>query len=103
MGGAAGAPHPLPIYFMSKMHTRTIQKKQKAYINTYEKDVNIYKDIDNSQGRGAFFCKQRYVHLLGCEGSKLGAESSPETDPKACNSGFQGCSKGFLGRESENM
>ena len=50
MGGAAGAPHPLPIYFMSKMHTKTIQKIQKAYIKTYEKDVKIYKDIENSQG-----------------------------------------------------
>ena len=50
MGGAAGAPHPLPIYFMSKMHTKTIQKIQKAYIKTYEKGVKIYKDIENSQG-----------------------------------------------------
>ena len=50
MGGAAGAPHPLPIYFMSKMHIKTIQKIQKAYIKTYEKDVKIYKDIENSQG-----------------------------------------------------
>ena len=55
MGGAAGAPHPLPIYFMSKMHTKTIQKIQKAYIKTYEEDVKIYKDIENSQGQGAFF------------------------------------------------
>ena len=46
MGGAAGAPHPLPIYFMSKMHTKTIQKIQKAYIKTYEKDVKIYKDVE---------------------------------------------------------
>ena len=50
MGGAAGAPHPLPICFMSKMHTKTIHKIQKAYIKTYEKDVKIYKDIENSQG-----------------------------------------------------
>ena len=55
MGGAAGAPHPLPIYFMSKMHTKTIQKIQKAYIKTYEEDVKIYKDIENFQGQGAFF------------------------------------------------
>ena len=46
----AGAPHPLPIYLISKMHTKTIQKIQKAYIKTYEKDVKIYKDIENSQG-----------------------------------------------------
>ena len=32
------------------MHTKTIQKIQKAYIKTYEKDVKIYKDIENSQG-----------------------------------------------------
>ena len=50
MGGACGAPHLLGIYFMSKMHTKTIQKIQKAYIKTYEKDVKIYKDIENSQG-----------------------------------------------------
>ena len=36
------------------MHTRTIQKIQKAYIKTYEEDVKIYKDIENSQGQGAF-------------------------------------------------
>ena len=47
MGGAEGAPHLLCIYFMSKMHTKTIQKIQKAYIKTYEEDVNIYKDIEN--------------------------------------------------------
>ena len=44
------APHLLPIYLISKMHTKTIQKIQKAYIKTYEKDVKIYKDIENSQG-----------------------------------------------------
>ena len=43
-------PHLLGIYFMSKMHTKTIQKIQKAYIKTYEKDVKTYKDIENSQG-----------------------------------------------------
>ena len=32
------------------MHTKTIQKIQKAYIKTYEEDVKIYKDIENSQG-----------------------------------------------------
>ena len=52
MGGAA---HLLGIYFMSKMHTKTIQKIQKAYIKTYEEDVKIYKDIETSQGQGAFF------------------------------------------------
>ena len=50
MGGACGAPCLLGIYFISKMHTKTIQKIQKAYIKTYEKDVKIYKDIENSQG-----------------------------------------------------
>ena len=55
MGGAAGAPHLLPIYLISKMHTKTIQKIQKAYIKTYEEDEQIYKDIENSQGQGAFF------------------------------------------------
>ena len=37
------------------MHTKTIQQIQKAYIKTYEEDVNICKDIENSQGQGAFF------------------------------------------------
>ena len=37
------------------MHTKTIQKIQKAYIKTYEEDVKIYKDIENSQGQGFFF------------------------------------------------
>ena len=63
MGGAAGAPHPLPIYFISKMHTKTIQKIQKTYIKTYEEDVNIYKDIENSQVQGAFFWKTPVVWL----------------------------------------
>ena len=37
------------------MHTTTVQKIQKAYIKTYEEDVKIYKDIENSQGQGASF------------------------------------------------
>ena len=49
-GGRLRRPHLLGIYSMSKMHTKTIQKIQKAYIKTYEEDVNIYKDIENSQG-----------------------------------------------------
>ena len=49
-GGRLRRPHLLGIYFMSKIHTKTIQKIQKAYIKTYEKDVKIYKDIENSQG-----------------------------------------------------
>ena len=49
-GGRLRRPHLLGIYFMPKMHTKTIQKIQKAYIKTYEKDVKIYKDIENSQG-----------------------------------------------------
>ena len=49
------APHLLPIYLISKMHAKTIQQIQKAYIKTYEEDVKIYKDIENSQGQGAFF------------------------------------------------
>ena len=60
MGGACGAPRLLGIYLISKMHTKTIQKIQKAYIKTYEEDVKIYKDIENSQGQGAFFWKHRY-------------------------------------------
>ena len=43
------------------MHTKTIQKIQKAYIKTYEEDVKIYKDIENSQGQGAFFLKTPVV------------------------------------------
>ena len=31
------------------MHTKTIHKIQKAYIKTYEEDVKIYKDIENSR------------------------------------------------------
>ena len=57
MGGACGAPRLLGIYLISKMHTKTIQKIQKAYIKTHEEDVKIYKDIENSQGQGAFFLK----------------------------------------------
>ena len=48
MGGACGAPRLLGIYLISKMLTKTILKIQKAYIKTYEKDVKIYKDIENS-------------------------------------------------------
>ena len=36
------------------MHTKTIQQIQKEYIKTYEEDVEIYKDIENSQGQWAF-------------------------------------------------
>ena len=57
MGGACGAPRLLGIHLISKMLTTTIQKIQKAYIKTYEEDVKIYKDIENSQGQGAFFSK----------------------------------------------
>ena len=57
MGGTCGAPRLLGIYLISKMHTKTIQKIQKAYIKTYEEDVKIYKDIENSQGQEAFFLK----------------------------------------------
>ena len=58
----------LPIYLISKMHTKTIQKIQKAYIKTYEEDVKIYKDIENSQGQGLFFentglVRRLYFHL----------------------------------------
>ena len=55
MGGACGAPRLLGIYLISKMHTTTIQKIQKAYIKTYEEDVNISKDIENSQEQFFFF------------------------------------------------
>ena len=64
-GGACGAPHLLGIYFMSKMHTKTIQKIQKAYIKTYEKDVKIYKDIENSQGT-LLLQKCRPLYLVMC-------------------------------------
>ena len=43
------------LFYISKMHTKTIQKIQKAYIKTYEEDVKIYKDIENSQGQVFFF------------------------------------------------
>ena len=55
MRGVSGAAHLLGIYLISKMHTKTIQKIQKVYIKTYEEDVKIYKDIENSQGQGGFF------------------------------------------------
>ena len=45
------------------MHTKTIQKIQKAYIKTYEEDVKIYKDIENSQGQGAFFLENTGIML----------------------------------------
>ena len=67
MGGAAGAPHLLPIYLISKMHTKTIQKIQKAYIKTYEEDVKIYKDIENSQGTLLLQkCRPLYVCTYVC-------------------------------------
>ena len=44
------------------MHTKTIQKTQKAYIKTYEEDVKIYEDIENSQGQFFFFLKT-LVHI----------------------------------------
>ena len=69
MGGACGAPRLLGIYLISKMHTKTIQKIQKAYIKTYEKDVKIYKDIENSQGtlllqkcRPLYIYKNIHIH-----------------------------------------
>ena len=58
------------LYNISKMHTKTIQKIQKAYIKTYEKDVKIYKDIENSQGQGAFFFEN--TGRLGGSGPRLG-------------------------------
>ena len=61
MGGACGAPRLLGIYLISNMHTKTIQKIQKTYIKTYEEDVKIYKDTENSQGQGAFFLKTPVV------------------------------------------
>ena len=69
MGGACGAPRFLGIYLMSKMHTKTIQKIQKAYIKTYEKDVKIYKDIENSQGTLLLQkCRPLYIGILQCFG-----------------------------------
>ena len=52
------------------MHTRTIQKIQKAYIKTYEEDVKIYKDIENSQGQGAFFLKTPVTGDLKTPGTR---------------------------------
>ena len=66
MGGACGAPRLLGIYLISKMHTKTIQKIQKAYIKTYEKDVKIYKDIENSQGT-LLLQKCRPLYARSCE------------------------------------
>ena len=54
-GGRLRRPHLLGIYLISKMHAKTIQKIQKAYMKTYEEDVKICKDIENSQGQGVFF------------------------------------------------
>ena len=50
------------------MHTKTIQKIQKTYIKTYEEDVKIYKDIENSQGQGAFFLKTPVHGIWGPSG-----------------------------------
>ena len=47
------------------MHTTTIHKIQKAYIKTYEKDIKIYKDIENSQGT-LLLQKCRPLYGLGC-------------------------------------
>ena len=74
MGGACGAPRFLGIYLIiSKMRTKTIQRIQKAYIKTYEEDVKIYKDIENSQGQEAFFLKTPGAWLDSC---------SPQTPKK---------------------
>ena len=54
---------------MSKMHTKTIQKIQKAYIKTYEEDVEIYKDLENSQGQGPFFLKTPVTAIHPLESS----------------------------------
>ena len=70
MGGACGAPRLLGIYLISNMHTKTIQKIQKAYMKTYEKDVKIYKDIENSQGT-LLLQKCRPLYLLTCEISSV--------------------------------
>ena len=83
MGGACGAPRLLGIYLISKMHTRTIQKIQKAYIKTYEEDVKIYKDIENSQGQGAFFFENTgeysYLWMIGMCSCAQNALLSPLT------------------------
>ena len=57
------------------MHTKTIQKIQKAYIKTYEKDVKIYKDIENSQGT---LLLQKCRPLKGASGR---TPSLPLSDP----------------------
>ena len=84
MGGACGAPRLLGIYLISKMHTKTIQKIQKAYIKTYEEDVEIYKYIENSQWQGAFFLKTPVYHrdpgvrVLGATGPGHQEVSGPK-------------------------
>ena len=65
-GGRLPRPHLLGIYFMSKMHTKTIQKIQKAYIKTYEKDVKICKDIENSQGQFFFLFENTAIAYFYC-------------------------------------
>ena len=56
-GGRLRRPRLLGIYSISKMQTNAKQKMQELSIKAYEKDVKIYKDIENSQGQGAFFLK----------------------------------------------
>ena len=54
------------------MHTKTIQIIQKAYIKTYQEDVKIYKDIENSPGQGAFFLQ---TPVCGRVGTPPGGQS----------------------------
>ena len=66
MGGASGGPRLLGIYSISNTHTKIIQIINKSYIKTCEKDIKIYKDIENSQGtlllqkcRPLYICKKK--------------------------------------------
>ena len=58
------------------MHTKTIQKIQKAYIKTYEEDVKIYKDIENSQGTLLLQkCRPLYV---GSSRAQVASKEAPD-------------------------
>ena len=47
----------------SEVHSGLVQKIQKASIKTYEEDVNIYKDIENSQGQFFFLKAPVYIYI----------------------------------------
>ena len=47
MGGASGASRLSGIYFILK-NANKLYIQIKTYINTYEKDVTIYKDVEQA-------------------------------------------------------